>query len=110
MFESNPHGPSELSIRLQAFFVEDGSCSISNLFLIIKNFTNWRPLIWDLAMCMTVFRVINIGIDATFKDVAVRARLGSCTAGCSCQMYVQECGNVAQIEETTVPKLDGLRQ
>ena len=95
MFETNPFGSSELSIRLQAFIVEEGSCSGSNSFLIIKNLTNWRPFIWDIAMCMTVLWVVDIRIDTTFKDVMVRARLGGRIAGGSCQMHVQEGGNVA---------------
>lgn len=95
MFETNPHGSSELSIRLQAFITKEGSCSISQSFLIIEYLTNWRPLIWNLAMCMTVLWVVNIGIDAPFKDAMVRARPGGRIAGRSCQMYVQEGGNVA---------------
>ena len=95
MFETNPHGSSEPLISLQAFIVKKESCSISNSFLIVKNLTHWRPLIWDLAMCMTVFRVVNIGIDTPFEDVVIRTRLGGRITGRSCQMNVQEGRNVA---------------
>lgn len=61
-------------------------------------------------MCMTVLWVVNIGIDATFEHVVIRARLGGRIAGRSCQMHVQEGGNMAQIEEAAVSKLNGLRQ
>ena len=94
MFESNPHCSSELSICVHAFIVEEGSCSVPNLLLIIVNFANWRPFIWDLAMCMTILWVVNIGIDAPFEDALVGA-LGGHIAGRSCQVYVQEGGNVA---------------
>ena len=110
MFEPNPHSSCEFSIRLRPLVVKERPCSISNPFLITQNLAHGRPLIRDLAMSMTVLWVVNIGVDATFKDVAVRARLGGCIAGCSCQINVQEGRNVAQVEEATVSKLDGLRK
>ena len=95
MFEANPHGSSEFSIRIEASGVEKGSCSISDSFLIIKDLTNWRPFIGDFTMCMTILWIVDIGIDTTFEDVVVRTRLGGRLAGRSCQMYVQEGRNMA---------------
>ena len=94
MFEPNPHCSSELSICVHSLTVKEGSRSVPNLFLIIKDFAKWRPLIWDLAVCMTSLWIINVGIDAPFEDALVGA-LGGHVAGCSGQMYVQEGGNVA---------------
>ena len=94
MFKPNPHCSSELSICPQAFIVKEGSCSVPNSFLIIENLAKWRPLIWDLAMRMTILWIVDIGIDATFEDALVGA-LGGHVAGCSSQMYVQEGGDVS---------------
>lgn len=95
MFEPNPQSSCNISIGLRAFVVEQGSRSISNSFLVAKNLTDWRPLVWNLAMRMTVLWIVNIGIDTTFEDVPVRAGLRSRLAGRSRQMNVQKSGNVA---------------
>ena len=59
---------------------------------------------------MTILGIIHIRVDATFEDVMVGARLGGRIAGCSRQMNVEKSGDMAQIEEATITKLDGLRQ
>ena len=88
MFETNPHSSCKFSIRLRAFGFEKRSCSVSNSFLIVKDLTDWRPLIWDLAMGVTILWVVNIRIYATFEDEAVRARFGGRIASRSGQMNV----------------------
>ena len=95
MFKPQPHSSSELSIRLQTFLVKKEPCSISNSFLIIQDLRDRGPLIWNLAMSMTILWVINIRIDATFENLLVRTRLGGRIAGRSCQMNIQEGWNVA---------------
>lgn len=59
-------------------------------------------------MSMAVFWVVYVGIDAPLKDGDVVGRLRGLLPCCFVQLNVQECGNMTEVEDAGVAKLDGL--
>ena len=90
MFEANPQGPSNLPIYLSYITPVERPCSSPNPRLISEYLDNGRPFIWDLAVCMTIFRVIHIWIDTALKHLVVETWVCWCVASSSGKMDVEE--------------------
>lgn len=55
-------------------------------------------------MCMTMLGIVDIGINASLKDLLVIAWFRWHLICGSCNMYVEEGGNVTKIEQATIPQ------
>ena len=59
-------------------------------------------------MCVAILRVVNIWIDTPLEYLMVVTWSCWGLAGCPCEMNVEKRGNMSQIKQAAVTKLDRL--
>ena len=106
MLKTNPHSLTKFPICLDGFTLIERPSSGSHAILITKDLLGRWPLVGNLAMGMTILWIVNIWINTSLKHLMVKAWFGWCIPSGLGEMDIEEGGDVTQIEQTAIAKLD----
>jgi hypothetical protein len=88
VLKANPESFGEATVLIGGSFLNNGSCSVSYPLRVIQYLVKRWPLVWDLTVSVTLLWILNIGINATLKDLLIVFRIGGLSTQSSSQVDI----------------------